>query len=199
MKKLYFHIFLMVFIFIEKKPNNSFISDIHFFEKEKKEISLITSKTHFFKPKSKKYKFKKDRYFEIVPPEYRLRIDTLITFDTTINYKEMKYNYEGKTNSKNSKTLKFEKEDDKYLTINRAVFTHGYEFRENTKKEVLEYHFKKANKAKSIVEAGRMNKVISWKECVKDGYLKEISQQHISKKNIIKFRKGSWKLLKPIE
>jgi len=219
MKKLYFHIFLLSFLFSDKKLNNSFTSDIHFFENEKKTAELVISKTHFFTSKSKKNSFKKDRYFEIVPPEYQLREDPLITFDTTINYEAMKYNYEliqetvwleqggwkwkiGKTNSKKSKTLKFEKEDDKYLPVIKAVFTHGYEFRENTKKEILEYHLKKAKKAKAIVEAGRMNKIITWRECIKDGYLKEIPFTDLRKFNfsesqIIKFRKGSWTLLKP--
>jgi len=217
MKKIYFHIFLLSLLFFENGNNNSFTSDILSFEKEKKAVTLFTSKTHFFTPRSKKYKFKKDRYFEIVPPVYQFIEDTLITYDTTINYDDMNYMYQlvqemvlveqggwkweaGKTNSKKSKILKLTKDNDKFISVNKVVLGPTRRFNLNTKRD-QELHLKKAEKALANIRAGRIKEVITRRVCIKDGYLNEIrkeevSQQQIFNRRIIKFRKGSWTLLK---
>ena len=228
MKKYYYHIFLLAFLFFGEEPNNSFTTDIQFFEKEKKIVTLVTSKTHFFTPKSKKYKFKKNRYFEIVPPEYQIRKMTITTYDPSINHKPMmlykpvteqiligqggwKWKEE-KTILKNSpdnvqvfskkrKALKYLKEKDEYATITKIVVqnSHGASRLLNDNPE--EYR-RKMKITQEIIEKAKREKVIDFRECIKDGYLREIQFKDLPKQNssdskIIKFKKGSWTLLKP--
>lgn len=230
MKKHYFHIFLLIFLFLGEKPNNSFTSDIQFFEKEKKTVTLVTSKTHFFTSKSNKYKFKKDRYFEIVPPEYQIQKMTITTYDSSIDRKSMmlytpvteqiaiakggwKWKEE-KTILKNSpdnvqvfskkrKALKYLKEKDEYATITKIVVqnTHGAS---RLLQDNPEEYRRKMKVAQEIIEKAKREEVIDFKECIKDGYLREIQFKDLPKQNfsdseIIKFRKGSWTLLKPID
>ena len=214
MKKIYFHIFLLTFLFFEEKPNNSFTSDIQFFEKEKKTVVLHTKKTHFFIPKSKKYKFKKDRYFEMVPPEYKIRIDTIQTFDTTMDYEEIKTLYKieevmlreksggwkWETNttilkkcrtgiepiSNKSKILRFTKEEDKYTTVTVAIISERPHFGFATTKKQLENYSKKTKIATAIVEARTTQTIINYQECIKDGYLKEIPKEKIIQQHFYK-------------
>ena len=227
MKNAHFAALILIFLFFEEKPNNSFSSDIHFFEKEKKTVTLITSKTHFFKPKSRKYKFKEDRYFEIVPPEYKNRTITNKTYDSS-DYKLLilytpvteqilvalggwKW-VEEKTIlkkcpdniqilPKKSKVLKYIKEKDEYATITKLVVqnTHGASRLLNDNPE--EYR-RRMKIAQDMIKNNNKKEVIEINECIKDGYLKEISfKDFVEKKSsdskIIKFKKGSWTLLQP--
>ena len=229
MKKLYLLLFPLTFLFPKEKSNNSFTSDIQFFETEKKTVALLTTKTNFFTPKSKKYKFKKDRYFEIVPPEYKTRLDTMTIFDTSIDHKAMDILYAPATEqillseggwkwieektilkncpddiqilSKKKKVLKYIKEKSEYGRITKIVIrnTHGASRLLNENPE--EYR-RRVNIAKEIVEKGKRQKVFEITTCIKDGYLKEILfEDFIENKfpdlKLIKFKKGSWTLLKP--
>lgn len=213
----------------EEKPNNSFISDIQFFEKEKKTVSLITSKTHFFTLKSKKYKFEKDRYFEIVPPEYKIRKDTIVTYDKSFDKKNRLFLYEVVSETiqvkkggwkwvenkvllnqcskgiewvtKSNKSISYIKEPDEYITIKKLVLgnIHGlHAMLENNPEE----YKKRIAIAKATIEDGQITDVINYPECIKDGYLREVSKEEATqfsfqKKEIIKFSKGSWNLIKP--